>query len=73
MTPCQLAPAAYVGQLADAYRRLMPHLSAGEKLTRRIINQAMEEATGCTSASGVWSQRDSFQMLEMAVLCWLAG
>jgi hypothetical protein len=73
MHSSQLEPAAYVGQLAAAYRRLMPHLSAGERLGRRIVNQAMEEATGCTSASGVWSQRDSFQMLEMAVLRWLTG
>jgi hypothetical protein len=33
----------------------------------------MEGATGSTSATGAWSQRDSFQMLEMAVLRWLAG
>jgi hypothetical protein len=57
MTPCQLEPAAYVGLLADASLRLIPHLSAGEKLGRRIVNQAMEEATGSTSASGAWSQR----------------
>ncbi|MDE2172273.1 MAG: strawberry notch family protein, partial [Sphingomonadales bacterium] len=73
MHPNALEPAAYVSQLAEASLRLIPHLSAGEKLGRRIVNQAMEEATGCTSASGVWSQRDSFQMLEMAVFCWLAG
>jgi predicted RNA methylase len=73
MYPSQLEPAAYVGQLAEASLRLVPHLTAGEKIGRRIVNHAMEEATGCTSASGVWSQRDSFQMLEMAVLRWLAG
>ncbi|RVU03203.1 hypothetical protein EOE18_16845 [Novosphingobium umbonatum] len=73
MHPNALEPAAYLNQLAAAYRRLIPHLSAGEKLGRRIVNQVIEEATGCTSASAAWSQRDSFQMLEMAVLCWLAG
>jgi hypothetical protein len=52
MHPNALEPAAYVSQLAEASLRLIPHLSAGEKLGRRIVNQAMEEATGYTSASG---------------------
>jgi hypothetical protein len=51
MYPSQLEPAAYVGQLAEASLRLVPHLTAGEKIGRRIVNHAMEEATGCTSAS----------------------
>ena len=72
MPHCQLEPAAYVGRLAEAARSLAPHFAAGEKLTRRISNSAMEAATSSTSASGTWSQRDSFQMLEMAVLRWLA-
>jgi hypothetical protein len=66
----QQKPAAYVGKLAEASLRLAPHLAADEKLMRRTIDAAME---GAPSASGAWSQRDSFQMLEMAVLCWLAG
>jgi hypothetical protein len=36
-----------------------------------MLNAAMEAATDSTSALGAWSQRDSFQMLEMAVLQWL--
>ena len=31
----------------------------------------MEVGFGCTAATGQWSQRDSFQMLEMAALRWL--
>jgi hypothetical protein len=46
----------------------MPHIAGGQKLTRMVLNAAMEAATGSTSASGVWSQRDSFQMLEMVVI-----
>ncbi|WP_292924181.1 strawberry notch-like NTP hydrolase domain-containing protein, partial [Novosphingobium sp. SCN 63-17] len=68
MYPSQLDPPVFVDLLAEASFRLAPHLAADEKITRRILNAAMEAATGSTSASGVWSQRDSFQMLEMAVL-----
>jgi hypothetical protein len=46
----------------------MPLIAGGQKLTRMVLNAAMETATGSTSASGVWSQRDSFQMLEMVVI-----
>jgi hypothetical protein len=68
MPHCHQEPAAYVGQLAEAARSLMPHIAGGQKLTRMVLNAAMETATGSTSASGVWSQRDSFQMLEMVVI-----
>ena len=68
MPHCHQEPAAYVGQLAEAARSLVPHIAGGQKLTRMVLNAAMEAATGSTSASGVWSQRDSFQMLEMVVI-----
>jgi len=57
-----------VGQLAEGTRSLVPHIAGGHKLTRMVLNAAMEAATGSTSASGVWSQRDSFQMMEMVVI-----
>jgi hypothetical protein len=52
-----------------------PFSAAGcrRKTHPTTCQSAMEAATGSTSASGTWSQRDSFQMLEMAVLRWLAG
>jgi hypothetical protein len=72
MYPSQLEPAAYVGQLAG----FAPFSAASD--CRRKNRQ-----TDCQSRHGggnrlyfglgVWSQRDSFQMLEMAVLRWLAG
>ena len=68
MPHCHQEPAAYVGQLAEAARSLEPLIAGGQKLTRMVLNAAMEAATGSTSASGVWSQRDSFQMLEMVVI-----
>lgn len=71
MPHCHQEPATYVSQLAEAARSLVPHISGGQKLTRRMLNASMEAATGTTSALGTWSQRDSFQMLEMAVLQWI--
>jgi predicted RNA methylase len=47
---------------------LVPTLMDGERITRRMMNAAMAEAYGSTSAEGVWSQRDSFQMVETAAM-----
>ena len=55
-------------RLVAAAEMLVPALKDGERITRRMMNAAMAEAYGFTSAEGVWSQRDSFQMVETAVM-----
>jgi hypothetical protein len=62
------ASAIFAAQLGRASTHLQLIFASGEKINRRFLNSAMETALACTSASGVWSQRDSFQMLEMALL-----
>jgi hypothetical protein len=47
---------------------LVPELETGGKITRRMLNDAMNAAFGSGAAEGMWSQRDSFQMLEAAVM-----
>ena len=55
-------------RLVAAAEMLVPALKDGERITRRMMNAAMAEAYGFTSAEGVWSQRDSFQMVETAAM-----
>lgn len=43
-------------------------LTAGHKVTRATLNDAMHAAFGGTDAGGAWSQRDSFEMLEHATV-----
>ena len=59
-------PAA--NRLVTAAQMLVPALTDGERITRRIMNAAMADAFGTTSSEGVWSQRDSFQMVETAAM-----
>ena len=47
---------------------LMPHLLADVPLTRDMLNTAMRSAFDGTDADGRWSQRDSFELLEFAVV-----
>ena len=65
-------PATFVTRFAEAISHLESEFSANGKISRRAINAAMESAFNCTAATGVWSQRDSFQMLEMAALSWIS-
>ncbi len=55
-------------RLVAAAEMLVPALKDGERITRRMMNAAMVEAYGTTSSEGVWSQRDSFQMVETAAI-----
>ena len=55
-------------RLVAAAQMLVPALRHGERITRRMMNAAMAKAFGSTSAEGGWSQRDSFQMVETAVM-----
>ena len=50
-----------------AARLLLPHLHAGDTITRRLLNEAMVEAFGGSDAEGRWTQRASFEVLEHAV------
>jgi predicted RNA methylase len=55
-------------QLVAAAQMLAPALKDGERITRRMMNAVMADAFGTTSSEGGWSQRDSFQMVESAVM-----
>jgi predicted RNA methylase len=37
-------------------------------LTRSVVNEAMSDAFGSTSRDGIWTQRDGFQMCEIATI-----
>jgi hypothetical protein len=63
MPHCHQKPAAYVGQLAEAALSLVPLIAGGQKLTRRMLNAAMEAATGSTSAWGHGPNATAFR-------CW---
>ena len=71
MPTSRSSPAVFVSRLAAADFCLEPKFAVYEKISRRAIDAAMEVGFGCTAATGQWSQRDSFQMLEMAALRWL--
>ena len=47
---------------------LAPSLEAGVPITRAMLNEAMVAATGGNDACGAWSQRDSFELLEFALV-----
>ena len=51
-----------------AAHQIAPLIGAGEAVPRTALNQAMSEAFGTGSAEGIWTQRDSFQMLEAATI-----
>lgn len=51
----------------EAARQLLPHLSSGQPVTRRHINEAMVAAYGGSDAEGRWTQRESFEVLEHAL------
>jgi hypothetical protein len=63
--------ADFAARLAESVSLLDLDFAGDGKISRRALNSAMETAFGCAAATGVWSQRDSFQMLEMATLRWL--
>jgi len=70
--PSSSRPAAFVIHLLDAAAKIVSALECGEKISRRLMNAAMAEAFGTGAADGAWSQRDSFQMVEAAVLSLLS-
>ncbi|WP_292924509.1 strawberry notch-like NTP hydrolase domain-containing protein, partial [Novosphingobium sp. SCN 63-17] len=61
-------PQPAITALIKAAHRIAPLISDNEAISRPVINQAMSEAFGTSSAEGTWTQRDSFQMLEVATI-----
>lgn len=68
-----LSSAEFADRLIAASAQIAPCLEGGAKISRRALNAAMEEAFGARSAEGAWTQRDSFQMLEIAVVRAVSG
>lgn len=63
MTLTDLDPAAATFKAAKAIAQQLKEKSA---VTRADLNAAMTDAFGVADSSGAWTQRDSFDMLEVA-------
>ncbi|WP_426291251.1 strawberry notch-like NTP hydrolase domain-containing protein [Sphingomonas sp. TWP1-3-1] len=50
-----------------AAMRLVPSLEGQDKITRALLNEAMTTAFGGSDADGRWTQRESFEVLELAL------
>ena len=59
---------AVARQLMSAAGCMVSVILEGRPVPRRMLNTAMTQAFRAGSAEGAWSQRDSFQMLEIATL-----
>ena len=59
---------AVAHQLMSAAGCMVSVILEGGPVSRRMLNTAMTQAFHAGSAEGAWSQRDSFQMLEIATL-----
>ena len=64
--------ADFAARLAESASLLDLAFAGDGKISRRALNAVMEATFGCSAQTGVWSQRDSFQMLELATLRWLS-
>lgn len=51
-----------------AAREITLPITATKPVSRAVLNEAMTNAFKASDASGAWSQRDSFEMLEHAVV-----
>ena len=56
-----------------AVRSILEHFSAQTSITRAQINAAMSAGFGGTDADGRWTQRESFELLELALVTHLRG
>lgn len=52
---------------ALAIATIVDDLAAKRPITRKVLNAAMTAAYGATDAEGAWTQRDSFEVLEVAL------
>ncbi|ATP22106.1 strawberry notch-like NTP hydrolase domain-containing protein (plasmid) [Sphingobium limneticum] len=56
-----------------AARAILEQLATGSPITRAHLNAAMIDAFGGTDAEGRWTQRESFELLELALVTHLRG
>jgi predicted RNA methylase len=64
MSPTSL----FTARLIEAARALVPNLVGRSRVDRAALNAAMTSAFEATSASGEWSQRDSFVAAEISLI-----
>lgn len=57
----------------SASSAILAKLTDQQKIARSDLNSAMTSAYGTDDRSGIWSQRDSFEMLEVAMTRYLAA
>jgi hypothetical protein len=54
--------------LLAAARALVPHLSRGRPLERRVVSAVLTTAFGATDAEGAWDWRDAYEAIEAAMV-----
>jgi len=64
----QPAARLFAARLFNAAQHLTADLAQGDRITRPELNHALSAAFGDTSASGAWTQRDSFIAAEIALI-----
>lgn len=64
----QTSACAKATAIHNAALHIAKNISSGIAITRLMLNEALAAAFGATNASGAWSQRDSFEMLEHATV-----
>ena len=57
--------------IADAARRLLPHLEQGRRVDAAILRAAMETAFGASDASGAWDWKIAYDACEAATVLFL--
>jgi predicted RNA methylase len=57
--------------IADAARRLLPHLEQGRRVDAAILRAAMESAFGESDASGAWDWKMGYDACEAATVLFL--
>ena len=60
-----ISKAAHIAKAATHIAALIDN---HETISRATLNAAMTRAFGVSDSSGAWSQRDSFEMLEQALV-----
>lgn len=59
-------------EVARAAALISETLTIDAVIDRKRLNDAMQAAFGVSDATGAWSQRDSFEMLELAVAAFIS-
>jgi predicted RNA methylase len=63
--------AANASGLAEAGRRLLPHLENGQRIDAAMLRAAMESAFGGADASGSWDWKTAYDACEAATVLFL--